>query len=320
MKTLDRGHPVTRRRVLVTGAGGFLGQPALRALLDRGWQVEAATLGPAPEGTGEARWHDVDLLDPDRLIRLLAEARPSHLLHLAWHAGADIYGSPENDRWVEASALLLREFAERGGERAVFIGSCAEYDWDQGVCDERRTPLRPASRYGLGKRELGERFERFLAARDRPTGAWARPFFLFGPHESPCRLLASVIRALLRGEPARCSHGRQIRDYLYSVDAADALVTLLESDVEGAVNIASGELSSIAHLVYRAASRLGRENLVRLGAIEARPDEPPLIVGDVGRLRDELGWSPRHGLDEALDETIDWWRQRLAAETEAGGE
>jgi nucleoside-diphosphate-sugar epimerase len=182
------------------------------------------------------------------------------------------------------------------------------------VCDERTTPLRPASSYGLAKRELGERYERFLAATDRPSGAWARPFFLYGKHERPDRLLASVIRSLLQGEPARCSHGRQLRDYLYSTDAAEALVALLDSDVEGPVNIASGEATSIGDLVYRAAGRVGREKLVELCAIEARADEPPLIVADIRRLRDELRWSPRHDVDEALDQTIDWWRQRLAAE------
>ena len=123
-----------------------------------------------------------------------------------------------------------------------------------------------------------------------------------------------MIRSLILGEPARCSHGRQIRDYMYSLDVAEALVALLGSEVEGAVNIASGEPISIGHLVYRAAARLDREELVELGAVEARPGEPPLIVADVSRLRHEVGWSPRHGLDAGLDATIDWWQQRLAAE------
>ena len=304
------------RRVLVTGAGGFLGRPVVGALLERGWSVDAATLGPAPEGLEEARWHDVDLLDPERPAALVDAARPTHLLNLAWHAGADIYGSPDNDRWAEAGFRLLRRFAERGGRRTVFVGSCAEYDWRHGVCDEGSTPLRPGTRYGEAKRALGELFAAFLAAGGGPSGAWARPFFLYGPHEGPRRLIASVIRSLLRGEPARCSHGRQIRDYLYSVDLADALVTLLESDVEGPINLASGEPTSIAHLVYRAAASLDREELVELGAIEARPDEPPLIVADVGRLRTELGWSPSHSVDEGMALTVDWWRARLAAEGE----
>ena len=302
------------RRVLVTGAGGFLGQPVVKELLARGWRVEAATLGPAPEGLDVARWHDLDLLDPDRLSRLVDETRPSHLVHLAWHPGPDIYNSPDNDRWAEVGLHLLRAFAERGGARTVFVGSCAEYDWDHGVCHERSTPLRPQSRYGEAKKALGEEFAGFLAGAGRPSGAWARPFFLYGPHESPRRLMASVIRSLLRGEPARTSHGRQVRDYLYTVDLADALATLLDSDLEGPINVASGEPTAIAHLVYGAADLVGRSELVELGAIEARPDEPPLIVADVGRLRDELGWSPRHTMAEALQSTIDWWRQRLAAE------
>ena len=304
--------------MLVTGAGGFLGRPAVQNLVARGWQVDAVTSRAVVDGRDGVRWRQADLLDTARVSHLLDEARPSHLLHLAWHVdpGGDLYGSRENVRWVAAGLHLLRAFADRGGERVVFAGSCAEYDWDHGVCEERVTPLRPGTSYGLSKRVLGELFEEFLSASDRPTGAWARPFFLFGPHERPRRLLASVIRSLLRGEPARCSHGRQIRDYLFSVDAADALVALLESDLEGPINVASGEPGSIAHLVYRTASRLGREELIELGAIATRPDEPPLIVGDVHRLRHELGWSPRHRLDEALDQTIDWWRQRLVDEEE----
>lgn len=317
MKTASSNPPQTDRRVLVTGAGGFIGRPAVQTLINRGWQVDAAHLGAAPEGLDAARWHDLDLLDPAQRADLLEKTRPTDLLHLAWYAGADIYGSPENRRWAEAGLELLREFSRRDGRRVVFVGSCAEYDWQNGVCHEIDTPLAPASPYGLAKRDLGLRFADFLGAQDRPSGAWARPFFLFGPHESPRRLLASVILSLLRGEPALCSHGRQIRDYLYSVDLADGLVTLLESTVEGPINIASGERTTIADLVRRTAVLAGREELVELGAIEARADEPPLVVADVSRARDELGWAPGHSVDEALGRTIDWWRGRLTAEAGA---
>lgn len=314
-----RGNGGGDRRVLVTGASGFLGRHAVRSLVARGWQVEAVAQRPAPKCAREARWHRADLLDPTAVARLLEDTRPIQLLHLAWHTeeGGAIYGAPENDHWVQGSLRLLRAFADQGGRRAVFAGSCVEYGPGTGLCDERTTPLLPATDYGLAKRALWERFHRFVAATDGLSGAWARPFFCYGEHERPDRLVASVIRSLLRGEPALCSHGRQIRDFLYSGDAADAMAVLLDSRVEGAVNIASGEPITIGQLVYRIASRMGRENLVEMGALESRPDEPPLFVGDVRRLREELGWSPRHGLDEALDRTIDWWRQRMATEVEA---
>src|SRR5262249_31036942 len=101
-------------------------------------------------------------------------------------------------------------------------------------------------------------------------------------------------------------------------DAADALVALLDSDLQGAVNVGSGNAVSVRSLVRRLGVLTGRPELVRCGAVPDRPDEPPLIVADVGRLRGELGWSPRFTLEGGLAQTVDWWRnqsrvQRLAA-------
>jgi nucleoside-diphosphate-sugar epimerase len=153
-------------------------------------------------------------------------------------------------------------------------------------------------------------FEAFCAASGL-SGVWARPFFLFGPHESPERLVSSVITSLLRDEPARCTHGRQIRDYLYSREAADALVHLLSTEFEGAVNVASGSGVSVADVVQLIAGRVGREDLVELGALAEPEGEAPRVVADIGRLRAEAGWRPAVGLEQGLDETIDWWRREL---------
>ena len=181
------------------------------------------------------------------------------------------------------------------------------------MCSEATTPLEPSSTYGLCKRTLGELFEGFMSGSDPGlTGAWARLFFLYGPYENPRRLIASVIRSALRGEPARCSHGRQLRDYLFTLDAAAALACVLDSEVEGAINVASGEPTRLGELIRRAAGRLGAEDLVELGAIEVPPNDPPLVLADVGRLRKELGWRPAWDVDAALDHTIDWWRRHSA--------
>lgn len=304
--------PSTSRRILVTGAGGFVGRPCLEQLAKKGWEVHAVTSGTAPESGDGGRWWRADLLDPEQARGVIRDVRPSHLLHLAWSlgGGGDLYRSPENFRWVSAGLELLRAFADAGGRRAVFVGSGAEYAWSEGICREAATPLVPSTTYGLCKRALSELFEDFVALHDDLSGAWARLFFLYGPHEKEGRLIASVIRSLLRGEPARCSHGRQLRDYLFTLDAADALVTLLDSDVEGAINVASGEATRLADLIQRTAARLGREDLVELGAIPVPADDPPRVVADVSRLRDELGWRPRWDVDAALDHTIAWWRDQ----------
>ena len=71
--------------------------------------------------------------------------------------------------------------------------------------------------------------------------AWGRIFFQFGPHEHPERLVASVIISLLSGREAPCTHGRQIRSFLHVADVGAAFAALLDSELEGAVNIGSGE-------------------------------------------------------------------------------
>jgi len=300
------------KRVLVTGATGFVGRHALPMLVERGFHVHAIARAVPPHTDSRVTWHAVDLLGgTDTLRALLEAARPTHLLHLAWYAEYGKYWrSLENFRWTAASIDLAREFATHGGGRLVAAGTCAEYDWNGGICSESSTPLAPATPYGICKDALRRMLEA-LAVETKVEVAWGRVFFTFGPDEQPQRLVPSVIRSLLRGEEARTTHGRQIRDFLAVEDVAAAFVALLESDVAGAVNIGSGEPSALHDIVATLADMIGRSAHVAYGAIES-PDDAPIVVAEVVRLREEVGWSPRATLGERLAQTIDWWRVRDA--------
>jgi nucleoside-diphosphate-sugar epimerase len=303
------------KRVLLTGASGFVGRHCLHALLAQGYQVNAVALRKhaSPPALPGVHWYSADLLDKRQISALVAEVRPTHLLHCAWYAVPGKYWTAmENFRWVEAGMHLLEAFADQGGRRVVGVGSCAEYDWREGHCSELATPLNPATTYGVCKHA----FQLLLTAFSKHAGlsaAWGRLFFLFGPHEPRERLVASAIRSILVEEPARCSHGRQIRDFLYVQDAAEALVALLDSDVLGPLNIASGVSVAVSAVVQEIADQLERPRLVRLGAIPASENEPPVLVADVARLRDEVRWSPRYDLPGGLAKTINWWKLQQEA-------
>jgi nucleoside-diphosphate-sugar epimerase len=120
--------------------------------------------------------------------------------------------------------------------------------------------------------------------------------------------VASVICSLLQEEPALCSQGQQQRDFLYVLDAADALVSLLDSNVEGPINIGSGEVISVADVVTKVGEQMGKPELIRLGAIPSQKNEPPLLTADTTRLKSELKWSPKYSLADGLRETIEWWK------------
>src|SRR5450830_470974 len=211
------------KRVLVTGATGFVGRHALPLLVERGFDVHAVARAVPPHADSRVTWHAADLLGGADVLRaLLEDSQPTHLLHLAWYAEHGKYWrSLENFRWTAASVELAHDFTARGGERLVATGTCAEYDWSGGVCSESSTPLAPSTPYGICKDAL-RRMLGALAVETKIGFAWGRVFFTFGPGEQPQRLVPSVIRSLLRGDEARTTHGRQVRDFLAVEDVAAA--------------------------------------------------------------------------------------------------
>ncbi len=112
--------------------------------------------------------------------------------------------------------------------------------------------------------------------------------------------------------------GVRVRDFLHIEDAAGALAVLLDSPVTGAVNIASGVGVRVDEVVERLARLLGRPELVRRGVRPDRPGEPPLLVADVVRLREEVGYRPRWELADGLAATVRWWVEQGAARAATG--
>lgn len=293
------------KRVLVTGASGFIGRETLVPLAARGFEV--CRVVPTPAGAASPTAHLCDLLSGD-LERLMGEAAPTHLLHLAWFVGPGFWTSPLNDAWASASIRLLGAFAASGGRRAVIAGSCAEYDWSCETLSERLTPLRPRTPYGRAKAELYEAATA-TAARSGVSIGWGRIGFPFGPFDRPGRLVSAAIDRMSASETLDCSEGRQVRPFIHVEDVAAALVQLLDSGVEGAVNIASDESASVRQMVEWVCEALGVHGLARFGALPTSADEPARLTAEVRRLYDEVGFRPRSGLREAVARTV---TERLA--------
>ena len=294
------------KSVLVTGATGFIGRYTLLRLQALGYQVHAVSNQSTPNKNIElVTWHCANLLAPGEITALMNKVRPTHLLHFAWYAQpGKFWTAPENLDWVKATLCLMQAFYEVGGYRLVMAGSCAEYDWSFDCCSEVSTPCHPATLYGSAKHSVQILLNAW-AAKTGLSSAWGRIFFLYGPGEYPSRLVPSVILSLMNHQNARCTHGNQIRDFMYVEDVAAAFVALLDSEITGPVNIASGIPVALKDVIHTISDLLNQPNLVQLGAIPTKFDEPHTLVANTSLLNDRLGFKPQYNLRDGIVRTIE---------------
>lgn len=292
------------RRVLVTGATGFIGRHVVAPLQARGFEVHVVGRSGADSDAPGVVVHRADLFDRGAVRAAIGAAAASHLLHLAWDTEpGKFWRSPSNLDWTAASLHLVKDFVVAGGSRVVAAGTCAEYEWGADRLVEDVTPCAPATLYGVAKDGL----QRILAsyAREVPFSfAWGRVFFLYGPGEKPGRLIGDAIRSLLAGERFPSSHGRQRRDFMHVADVGGAFAALTASDVEGRVNIGSGTALPVASLLEEVARQTGREGLVDLGARPLPASEPDIIEADATRLNREVGFCPIYGPTDGIASMI----------------
>lgn len=284
-------------RVLLSGATGFIGSHVAWELVRRGHEVHA-TIRPASDrrrlrGLGsELRVWEGGM----DLVPLEADVT----IHMAWFAVPGKYlSAPENRECLEASRRLLA----RAPGRAVFAGTCFEYDLSLGVLRED-SPTKPATLYAECKDALRRDVER------RPDSAWVRFFYQYGPWEDARRLMPVVMRGQIRGEPSKVTPGDQRLDYLHVEDVASAVCSVAESRLQGSVNVGSGSAPSVREIVTKIAEFGGRPDLIQWGAYPQNPGDPMFVQADNARLR-STGWSPKYDLAGGLRHAFEWWRREL---------
>lgn len=299
--------PVRPRIVLITGAGGYIGLPTVSALLAAGHQVHA--LGRHDPGIAGVPFHQADVLAADNLAACLKAIAADTLIHGAWSVTpGQFWTDPANDDWAEASLRLFKAFAAAGGRRIVGIGSCAEYDWTQSPLMEHVSSKKPATLYGTAKAATWQGLAA-LAQAEGLSAAWARVFFLYGPREPRGKLVADAVCALLAGGTVATTPGLQRRDFIHVGDAGRAIALLAASDVQGAVNIASGNCVPVRDVLAEVERATGTSGHIDYGARALAAGEPLELAADITRLRDEVGFTAQHSLASGIADTVRWWRE-----------
>ncbi len=294
-------------RILVTGAGGFLGAAIVRAALADGHDVVATIRRPAARLQDVAksiRTLTLDLTDHAAIGPALAGIGADVVIHTAW---AGLSGLERGDLiqfdQVEICWRLVCAAADAGASKFVGIGSQDEYGPIEGPIDEYVLP-RPISAYGAAKHAAA-----MLAARAADASgidfAWMRVFALYGTDDSPNWLIPSITRQLREGKVPHTTQGTQRWDYLHVDDAArGVLATVTTPRATGTFNLSSGMPVTVRSVIERLRDLAAPGLELRFGEVPFGPNQIMHMEGVNNRLRSITGWAPRILLDEGLHATV----------------
>jgi UDP-glucose 4-epimerase len=297
----DGAETLSGRRVLVTGATGFLGRHLVRALAAAGAEVRPLS---------------VDIRDRAAVAASVAAAAPQLVFHLAAYGTTPIQRDDARMRDVNVGgAEHLWQALDAYPCRIVQTGTCAEYGPASGALTESH-PCAPASPYARTVHEAVT-MSRDRARRSGRPLVVLRPFGPYGPGDRPERLVPLVIDGLLAGDRVPLTAGAQRRDYSYVDDHVRALVlaaTRPLADTARVYNIGGGGPIAVRALVDTIAALVGGSAPSRLafGALPYRPGDLADVFADVAAARRDLGYEPLVPLADGLARTIAWHRAARA--------
>ncbi len=281
------------KKILVTGATGFIGRYVVPRLLYLGYRVVATSVHE--DRAREFSWfgqvhyvpYDLAEMDPDiDCYRLFGQ--PDGLIHLAWEGLPNYKAAFHLDVNYPRHAAFLRNLVQNGLRDITVTGTCLEYGMQEG-CLREDLPAIPGNPYALAKDAL----HRSLELLEKQYGAmtkWARLFYMYGPGQSPNSILSQLDRALAAGDAVfNMSGGEQVRDYLPVNEMAACIAGIaIQNKVTGIINACSGQPITVRQLVEDHLAAAGRHIRLNLGYYPYADYEPMRFWGDVQKLNTTL--------------------------------
>jgi UDP-glucose 4-epimerase len=320
------GNNISGKSVLVTGGAGFIGSHLVDALAEAGvgrlavvdnlFLGRRENLEVAERRMGSLRFYDQDASDPTAMRRIVTENEVEVVFDLAV---IPLPTSLEHPKWsVDQNVLMTTTLCELARDRVyrtlIHFSSSEAYGTAQNVPMSEAHPLVPLTPYAASK-AAGDHIVLSYVEAFNIDAAILRPFNNYGPRQNDqayAGVLPIVITNVLHEEPVTIfGDGEQTRDFIFVKDTADATLAAYEcSDTRGhTVNIASGRQTSINELVRTILKVMNAEDHPVVHG-PPRPADVRCHCGDIARVRELFGFSPKTALDDGLKRTVDWYLRR----------
>jgi len=318
------------RRVLVTGASGFVGSHLTEGLLARGAEVRAflhynargdiGNLACLPEGLRS----QLDLFFGD--MQQLETAREAldgieTVFNLAALVGIPYsYRRPQEvvSTNLVGTMNMLLACRDAGTSRLVHTSTSEVYGTARYAPIDEAHPKQPQSPYSASKIAADALALSFHYSYDLPV-AIIRPFNTYGPRQSRRAVIPAIIAQALTQTEIRLGNLAPTRDFTYVLDLVDAFIAVAGCDgaVGREINIGTGREISIGDLAQKITGIVGREDLKLVTdpeRVRPAPSEVQRLIADASTARELLGWSPSTSIDEGLAHVVEWMRGGVDAD------
>lgn len=317
------------KKVLVTGADGFIGSHLTESLLEKGYDVKAFTyynsfntwgwLDTLPkEKLNQIEVFSGDIRDPNGVREAMKGV--DQVFHLAALIAIPFsYHSPDSyvDTNIKGTLNILQAARDLGTEKIMVTSTSEVYGTAQYVPIDEKHPFQGQSPYSATKIGADRLAESFYRSFNLPV-AIVRPFNTFGPRQSARAVIPTIITQLLAGrEEIKLGSLTPTRDFNYVKDTAAGFIAIAESDktIGQEINIATQREISIGDLAKEIIAQINPDAKIVCDEQRLRPKKSEVnrLLGANAKIKELTDWKQQYTFEQGIAETIAWIRQNMAA-------